>query len=119
MSEHTPGPWTWTDDDFADRSPGRDAAEPTWAEKRLDLKDADSANVMLTGESRAVLIPWDYEGYRAGVYIREADARLIAAAPRLLDELKWIEAFFYREGTYTAIQERCREAIEETEHGSP
>ena len=35
-----------------------------------------------------MLIPWDYEGYRAGIYIRPADARLIAAAPELLEACK-------------------------------
>jgi hypothetical protein len=84
MSEpgFTPGPWEWTGDDFAERSPGRDQQELTWAEERLDKKDADSADIMLTGPARAVLIPWDYS---ARVYIREADARLIAAAPELYE----------------------------------
>lgn len=74
----TPGPWTCN----LNHADGEQ-----YDERRLDERDWDSANGGIDGATRAVLIPWDYEGYSAGAYIRAADAAFIAAAP---SDVAWL-----------------------------
>lgn len=88
MTEHTPTPWRW------------DGMEPadTFDLSRLDERDANSAHTTLEGPERSVLIPWDYEGYSCGVYIRAEDAAFIIKAVNnyeaLVDALEQIAAPF-------------------------
>jgi len=87
----TKGPWNLTI-----TSAGEDDTDGRWAIERLNKRDWDSAVGGLDGLDRAVIIPWDYEGYSAGMYIRDTDANFIVHArtdiPALLSHIDALEA---------------------------
>jgi hypothetical protein len=69
--QHTPGPWRWV-------------PEPDTASLWRDYGDLYSAS------SEVVLSIWD-NGFDGGVRVNShADARLIEAAPELLQEVEWL-----------------------------
>jgi hypothetical protein len=76
-AKHSDLPWTWHGLEEADE----------FDKRILDMRETDSAHTTLEGPTRSVLIPWDYEGYSCGIYIREADARLIVQAVNSHHEL--------------------------------
>lgn len=61
MSKHSPGPWVWR-----------------YFKETLVIDDASGENVI-------TFMPLAIKGHA----VTDADARLIAAAPELLDALKW------------------------------
>lgn len=65
MSKHTPGPWVWDEDGAALRAPG----------KRIVLRDGEG-----------IWNLWNNPSLKGGM--GEANARLIAAAPDLLEALQ-------------------------------
>lgn len=82
MTEHAPGPWTWThatkdcthfDDEECDHDPG-------WTGHGPDLWSGNNA----------VLSSWGHDAW--GLTVKRADALLIAAAPDLLQALKMVLA---------------------------
>ncbi len=55
---------------------------PTEATEDEDMFYRDTASTWLSDENGdIVLVPWDYESYSCGLYISEANAHLISAAP--------------------------------------
>lgn len=90
----TPGPWSLHDpngDGFSvDGEP-----DDGYDVETLDKREWGSANNGIDGATRAVGIPWDYEGYSSGLYMRRPDADLIVelvnAAPDLLNRLAKLE----------------------------
>ncbi len=71
--KHTPLPWKWGD---------KQSTISAYRQECLDDKSVDSADMsdVLTAESRHVIIPWDYEGYSCGLYMRPEDAEFIVRA---------------------------------------
>jgi hypothetical protein len=69
MSKHTPGPWTYSDE-YIDEQSGEYSEPIVWA-----------------GEKHVAIV-------RVGIESSEGNARLIAAAPDLLEALKRIMAGF-------------------------
>ncbi len=72
MSKHTPGPWTFVQ--------GGSGDFPTW-------------NVRI-GTRGVMTLP-----STASMETMDADARLIATAPKLLRELAWIRQFIHKDAT--------------------
>jgi hypothetical protein len=65
--QHTPGPWRWV-------------PEPEYSWQYQDLMSA-SGEVVLSGEEAPD---------PSGIEVSHADARLIEAAPELLQEVEWL-----------------------------
>lgn len=75
MSEHTPGPWAWGNEDFQ--------------------------GLYGSGKDNEVLKFIPYEGMFLGYNRREANARLIVAAPDLLEALKGaLDSLLYVQSEY-------------------
>ena len=70
MSKHSPGPWRWTE---------------------MRIGDLENASVLADAMGRQVLAggaDWGNGWHKGGADVGEHDARLIAAAPKLLEALK-------------------------------
>jgi len=100
MSEHTPGPW-------------RQYA-PVVSGKR------DRNYRAITGGDGVFL---DKTGFELTGFIRESDARLMAAAPELLEKLEWMCNIVQHPAATKAsmrqIAMACREVIRKATEGVP
>lgn len=88
-TKHTPGPWSWDDEVWTDYDP---------AERAPWLVDANG-NLILTGVIRCK---------------SEQDARLIAAAPELLEALILLEQEMILSGNAGSADYGWKPAIEKT-----
>lgn len=89
-TDFTREPWTWHLGGQVPEFKRDEAAELAEIERHLDdpADDIDRATEYLCGPDRAVLLPWDYEGFCAGLYVRPDDKRLLQHAPRMYRLLK-------------------------------
>lgn len=101
MSEHTAGPWIWVGDSFDDVLPHLCPHESEWGDHGPDLVNAAEQAVWekywvehpkggdpasMPPAPSMVLESWGYDA--SGLRVTAANARLIAAAPELLEALR-------------------------------
>jgi len=79
---HTPGPWTWEGDSPSDVRPHVCPHSTEWTDHGPDLWG---------GDGEPVITSYGYDA--SGLNVKQDDARLIAAAPDLLEALERIAAF--------------------------
>lgn len=103
MSKHTPGPW--------------ELQKPLFGEQHIYVHSENSINgKVLSGRQHICVVP--YEGKRGSAAYHEmfnANARLIAAAPVLLEALKQAVAWIEGERTPIDALANARAAIAKAE----
>jgi hypothetical protein len=109
MSTHTPGPWRWQD-----RYDFREHKEHQQQGLDADCENIRDGRIQLMAGDIVVLDEWG--GYDdSGVSVRMEDARLIAAAPDLLDVIKALLEGFDCGVIQSATWNRARRAVEKAE----
>ena len=114
-AQHTPGPWKVSDKMMTDEMVCRHDNIGAWVYSRRDI---EGAGKLLATASASEPIGTDYNGGHPQVESRDemlANARLIAAAPELLDALRLVLA---HDGALTGADwTAIRAAVDKAEGG--